>query len=104
MLLILNTLATPDTPDVPDVPTNHKGYNWCAATQDGLTVGSVSAEKDTSHIQSKATKSQLVELMNLIAYVKADEATGVTAGNYIGVKITAPADFRCFLNPIVVFL
>lgn len=39
----------------------------------------------------------------LVAYVEADEATGVTAGNYIGVKITAPADLDASLNPIVVF-
>ena len=40
--------TTPDTPDVPDVPTKYKGTIG-AATQDGLTVGSVSAEKTLTY-------------------------------------------------------
>lgn len=93
--------TTPDTPDVPDVPTKYKGTIG-AATQDGLTVGSVSAEKTLTYTVygDKVTVGGTDEL---IAYVKADEATGVTAGNYIGVKITAPADLDASLNPIVVF-
>lgn len=91
--------TTPDTPDVPDVPTEYKGTIG-AATQDGLTVGSVSAEKTLTYTV-EGDKVTVGGTDELIAYVKADEATGVTAGNYIGVKITAPASR--FLNPIVVF-
>lgn len=94
--------TTPDTPDVPDVPTKYKGTIGCAATQDGLTVGSVSAEKTLTYTV-EGDKVTVGGTDELIAYVKADEATGVTAGNYIGVKITAPADLDASLNPIVVF-
>lgn len=93
--------TTPDTPDVPDVPTKYKGTIG-AATQDGLTVGSVSAEKTLTYTV-EGDKVTVGGTDELIAYVKADEATGVTAGNYIGVKITAPADLDASLNPIVVF-
>lgn len=93
--------TTPDTPDVPDVPTKYKGTIG-AATQDGLTVGSVSAEKTLTYIV-EGDKVTVGGTDELVAYVKADEATGVTAGNYIGVKITAPADLDASLNPIVVF-
>lgn len=93
--------TTPDTPDVPDVPTKSKGTIG-AATQDGLTVGSVSAEKTLTYTV-EGDKVTVGGTDELIAYVKADEATGVTAGNYIGVKITAPADLDASLNPIVVF-
>lgn len=93
--------TTPDTPDVPDVPTKYKGIIG-AATQDGLTVGSVSAEKTLTYTV-EGDKVTVGGTDELIAYVKADEATGVTAGNYIGVKITAPADLDASLNPIVVF-
>lgn len=93
--------TTPDTPDVPDVPTEYKGTIG-AATQDGLTVGSVSAEKTLTYTV-EGDKVTVGGTDELIAYVKADEATGVTAGNYIGVKITAPADLDASLNPIVVF-
>ena len=93
--------TTPDTPDVPDVPTKYKG-TICAATQDGLTVGSVSAEKTLTYTV-EGDKVTVGGTDELVAYVKADEATGVTAGNYIGVKITAPADLDASLNPIVVF-
>lgn len=92
--------TTPDTPDVPDVPT--KKGTIGAATQDGLTVGSVSAEKTLTYTV-EGDKVTVGGTDELIAYVKADEATGVTAGNYIGVKITAPADLDASLNPIVVF-
>lgn len=93
--------TTPDTPDVPDVPTEYKGTIG-AATQDGLTVGSVSAEKTLTYTV-EGDKVTVGGTDELVAYVKADEATGVTAGNYIGVKITAPADLDASLNPIVVF-
>lgn len=93
--------TTPDTPDVPDVPTKYKGTIG-AATQDGLTVGSVSAEKTLTYTV-EGDKVTVGGTDELVAYVKADEATGVTAGNYIGVKITAPADLDASLNPIVVF-
>lgn len=93
--------TTPDTPDVPDVPTKYKGTIG-AATQDGLTVGSVSAEKTLTYTV-EGDKVTVGGTDQLIAYVKADEATGVTAGNYIGVKIQAPADLDASLNPIVVF-
>ena len=93
--------TTPDTPDVPDVPTKYKGTIG-AATQDGLTVGSVSAEKTLTYTV-EGDKVTVGGTDELIAYVKADEATGVTAGNYIGVKITAPVDLDASLNPIVVF-
>ena len=93
--------TTPDTPDVPDVPTEYKGTIG-AATQDGLTVGSVSAEKTLTYIVD-GDKVTVGGTDELVAYVEADEATGVTAGNYIGVKITAPADLDASLNPIVVF-
>lgn len=93
--------TTPDTPDVPDVPTKYKGTIG-AATQDGLTVGSVSAEKTLTYTV-EGDKVTVGGTDELIAYVKADEATGVTAGNLIGVKITAPADLDASLNPIVVF-
>lgn len=93
--------TTPDTPDVPDVPTKYKGTIG-AATQDGLTVGSVSAEKTLTYTV-EGDKVTVGGTDELIAYVKADEATGVTAGNYIGVMITAPADLDASLNPIVVF-
>lgn len=93
--------TTPDTPDVPDVPTKYKGTIG-AATQDGLTVGSVSAEKTLTYTV-EGDKVTVGGTDELIAYVKADYATGVTAGNYIGVKITAPADLDASLNPIVVF-
>lgn len=93
--------TTPDTPDVPDVPTKYKGTIG-AATQDGLTVGSVSAEKTLTYTV-EGDKVTVGGTDELIAYVKADEATGVTAGNYIGVKIAAPADLDASLNPIVVF-
>lgn len=93
--------TTPDTPDVPDVPTKYKGTIG-AATQDGLTVGSVSAEKTLTYTV-EGDKVTVGGTDELVAYVKADEATGVTAGNYIGVKITAPADQDASLNPIVVF-
>lgn len=93
--------TTPDTPDVPDVPTKYKGTIG-AATQDGLTVGSVSAEKTLTYTV-EGDKVTVGGTDELIAYVTADEATGVTAGNYIGVKITAPADLDASLNPIVVF-
>lgn len=93
--------TTPDTPDVPDVPTKYKGTIG-AATQDGLTVGSVSAQKTLTYTV-EGDKVTVGGTDELIAYVKADEATGVTAGNYIGVKITAPADLDASLNPIVVF-
>lgn len=93
--------TTPDTPDVPDVPTKYKGTIG-AATQDGLTVGSVSAEKTLTYTV-EGDKVTVGGTDELVAYVKADEATGVTAGNYIGVKITAPADLDVSLNPIVVF-
>ena len=93
--------TTPDTPDVPDVPTEYKGTIG-AATQDGLTVGSVSAEKTLTYIV-EGDKVTVGGTDELVAYVEADEATGVTAGNYIGVKITAPADLDASLNPIVVF-
>lgn len=104
-LNVLNTadieFTTPDTPDVPDVPTKYKGTIG-AATQDGLTVGSVSAEKTLTYTV-EGDKVTVGGTDELVAYVKADEATGVTAGNYIGVKITAPADLDASLNPIVVF-
>lgn len=93
--------TTPDTPDVPDVPTEYKGTIG-AATQDGLTVGSVSAEKTLTYTV-EGDKVTVGGTDELVAYVEADEATGVTAGNYIGVKITAPADLDASLNPIVVF-
>lgn len=93
--------TTPDTPDVPDVPTEYKGTIG-AATQDGLTVGSVNAEKTLTYTV-EGDKVTVGGTDELVAYVKADEATGVTAGNYIGVKITAPADLDASLNPIVVF-
>lgn len=93
--------TTPDTPDVPDVPTKYKGTIG-AATQEGLTVGSVSAEKTLTYTV-EGDKVTVGGTDELVAYVKADEATGVTAGNYIGVKITAPADLDASLNPIVVF-
>lgn len=93
--------TTPDTPDVPDVPNQIKGTIG-AATQDGLTVGSVSAEKTLTYTV-EGDKVTVGGTDELVAYVKADEATGVTAGNYIGVKITAPADLDASLNPIVVF-
>lgn len=93
--------TTPDTPDIPDVPTEYKGTIG-AATQDGLTVGSVSAEKTLTYTV-EGDKVTVGGTDELVAYVKADEATGVTAGNYIGVKITAPADLDASLNPIVVF-
>lgn len=93
--------TTPDTPDVPDIPTKYKGTIG-AATQDGLTVGSVSAEKTLTYTV-EGDKVTVGGTDELVAYVKADEATGVTAGNYIGVKITAPADLDASLNPIVVF-
>lgn len=93
--------TTPDTPDIPDVPTEYKGTIG-AATQDGLTVGSVSAEKTLTYTV-EGDKVTFGGTDELVAYVKADEATGVTAGNYIGVKITAPADLDASLNPIVVF-
>ena len=93
--------TTPDTPDVPDVPTKYKGTIG-AATQDGLTVGSVSAEKTLTYTV-EGDKVTVGGTDELVAYVEADEATGVTAGNYIGVKITAPADLDASLNPIVVF-
>lgn len=93
--------TTPDTPDVPDVPTKYKGTIG-AATQDGLTVGSVSAEKTLTYTV-EGDKVTVGGTDELVAYVKADEATGVTAGNYIGVKITAPADLDASLSPIVVF-
>lgn len=93
--------TTPDTPDVPDVPTKYKGTIG-AATQDGLTVGSVSAEKTLTYTV-EGDKVTVGGTDELVAYVKADEATGVTAGNYIGVKITAPAGLDASLNPIVVF-
>lgn len=104
-LYVLNAadieFTTPDTPDVPDVPTKYKGTIG-AATQDGLTVGSVSAEKTLTYTV-EGDKVTVGGTDELVAYVKADEATGVTAGNYIGVKITAPADLDASLNPIVVF-
>ena len=93
--------TTPDTPDVPDVPTKYKGTIG-AATQDGLTVGSVSAEKTLTYTV-EGDKVTVGGTDELVAYVKADEATGVTAGNYIGVKIYTPADLDASLNPIVVF-
>lgn len=93
--------TTPDTPDVPDVPTEYKGTIG-AATQDGLTVGSVSAEKTLTYTV-EGDKVTVGGTDELVAYVEADEATGVTAGNYIGVKITAPADLDASLNPLVVF-
>lgn len=93
--------TTPDTPDVPDVPTEYKGTIG-AATQDGLTVGSVSAEKTLTYTV-EGDKVTVGGTDELVAYVEADEATGVTAGNYIGVKITAPADLDASLNPIVAF-
>lgn len=93
--------TTPDTPDVPDVPTEYKGTIG-AATQDGLTVGSVSAEKTLTYTV-EGDKVTVGGTDELVAYVEADEVTGVTAGNYIGVKITAPADLDASLNPIVVF-
>lgn len=93
--------TTPDTPDVPDVPTEYKGTIG-AATQDGLTVGSVSAEKTLTYTV-EGDKVTVGGTDELVAYVEADEATGVTAGNYIGVKIKAPADLDASLNPIVVF-
>lgn len=93
--------TTPDTPDVPDVPTEYKGTIG-AATQDGLTVGSVSAEKTLTYTV-EGDKVTVGGTDELVAYVEADEATGVTAGNYIGVKITAPVDLDASLNPIVVF-
>lgn len=94
--------TTPDTPDVPDVPTEYKGTIG-AATQGGLTVGSVSAEKTLTYTV-EGDKVTVGGTDELVAYVEGDEATGVTAGNYIGVKITAPAGFLdASLNPIVVF-
>lgn len=95
------TPDTPDVPDVPEVPTEYKGTIG-AATQEGLTVGSVSAEKTLTYTVD-GNKVTVGGTDELVAYVEADEATGVTAGNYIGVKITAPADLDASLTPIVVF-
>lgn len=98
----LNVLNAADIEfTTPDVSTKYKGTIG-AATQDGLTVGSVSAEKTLTYTV-EGDKVTVGGTDELIAYVKADEATGVTAGNYIGVKITAPADLDASLNPIVVF-
>lgn len=98
----LNVLNAADIEfTTPDVPTKYKGTIG-AATQDGLTVGSVSAEKTLTYTV-EGDKVTVGGTDELVAYVKADEATGVTAGNYIGVKITAPADLDASLNPIVVF-
>lgn len=98
----LNVLNAADIEfTTPDVPTEYKGTIG-AATQDGLTVGSVSAEKTLTYTVD-GDKVTVGGTDELVAYVEADEATGVTAGNYIGVKITAPADLDASLNPIVVF-